>query len=80
MEKILITGVSGFIGFHLVKLLLNNDYEVVGIYNMNNYYDIRLKEKRLEILKKYDNYTFYKIDLKYKKDIDNIFKNIGLIM
>ncbi len=73
-EKILITGASGFIGFHLAKLLLNKNYEVVGIDNMNDYYDIRLKEGRLEILKKYDNYTFYKMDLKDKEDIDSIFK------
>ncbi len=73
-EKILITGASGFIGFHLAKLLLKNNYEVVGIDNMNDYYDIRLKEGRLEILKKYDNYTFYKIDLKDKESIDNLFE------
>ncbi|SFJ38835.1 UDP-glucuronate 4-epimerase [Terrisporobacter glycolicus] len=73
-SKILITGASGFIGFHLAELLLKNEYEVVGIDNMNDYYDIRLKEGRLEILKKYRNYTFYKIDLKDKQDIDNIFE------
>ena len=73
-EKILITGSSGFIGFHLAELLLNKGYEVVGIDNMNDYYDVRLKEGRLEILQKYDNYTFYKIDLKDKEDIDNLFE------
>lgn len=73
-EKILITGGAGFIGFHLAELLLKSNYEVVGIDNMNDYYDTRLKEGRLEILKKYDNYTFYKIDLKDKEYIDNLFK------
>ena len=73
-EKILITVASGFIGFHLVEFLLNKGYDVVGIDNMNNYYDIRLKEGRIEILKKYNNYTFYKIDLKDKESIDNLFK------
>ena len=73
-DKILITGSSGFIGFHLAELLLNKGYKVVGIDNMNDYYDVRLKEGRLEILQKYDNYTFYKIDLKDKEDIDNLFE------
>ncbi|WP_042273613.1 NAD-dependent epimerase [[Clostridium] dakarense] len=72
--KILITGASGFIGFHLAELLLKNNYQVVGIDNMNDYYDVRLKEGRLEILRTYDNYTFYKIDLKNKEEIDKIFK------
>ena len=53
---------------------INKEYEVVGIDNMNDYYDVRLKEGRLEILKKYENYTFYKIHLKDKEDIDNIFE------
>ena len=73
-EKILITGASGFIGFHLAELLLKNEYEVVGIDNMNDYYDVRLKKGRLNILQKYDNYTFYKMDLKDKEDIDNLFE------
>ena len=73
-EKILITGASGFVGFHLAELLLKKGYEVVGIDNMNDYYDVRLKELRLEILRKYDNYTFYKMDLKNKEDIDNLFE------
>ena len=73
-KKVLITGSSGFIGFHLAKLLLKNNYEVVGIDNMNDYYDVRLKKGRLEILQKYDNYTFYKIDLKDKEDIDSLFE------
>jgi len=42
-EKILITGAAGFIGFHLSKLLLDNDYEVIGIDNLNDYYDPNLK-------------------------------------
>lgn len=74
MNKILITGGAGFIGFHLTKLLLEEGYSVVGIDNINDYYDIRLKEARLDKLKKYNNYKFYKIDLKDKIKIDNIFK------
>lgn len=73
-EKVLITGASGFIGFHISNFLLKKKFEVVGIDNMNNYYDIKLKESRLNILKQYENYKFYKIDLKNKEDVDCIFK------
>ena len=73
-KKILVTGSSGFIGFHLSELLLKNNYQVVGIDNMNDYYDIKIKEGRLELLKKYSNFIFYKIDLKDKNDIDNLFE------
>ena len=71
--KVLITGAAGFIGFHLAKYLLDKEYEVIGIDNLNNYYDIRLKEERLNILKEYAEFKFYKIDLKDKESIDNIF-------
>ncbi|MBX9890547.1 MAG: GDP-mannose 4,6-dehydratase [Amoebophilaceae bacterium] len=50
----LITGVIGFIGFHLAKSLLLRGYSVLGIDNMNDYYDIRLKEERLRYLKNID--------------------------
>ena len=50
----LITGVIGFIGFHLAKSLLLMGYSVLGIDNMNDYYDIRLKEERLRYLKNID--------------------------
>lgn len=73
-NNILITGGAGFIGFHLSKLLINQGYTVVGIDNMNEYYDIRLKEGRLNILEDYNNYTFYKIDLKDKESINKLFK------
>ena len=72
-EKVLITGAAGFIGFHLSNLLLEKGYVVVGIDNLNDYYDIRLKEGRLEILEGKENFTFKKIDLKDKEDIDELF-------
>ena len=51
--KVLITGCAGFIGFHTTLHLLNNtNYQIFGIDNLNNYYDVSLKEKRLQILKK----------------------------
>ena len=57
--KILITGSAGFIGFHLCQKLLEKN-QVIGIDNLNNYYDTSLKKKRNVILKKKKNYLFYK--------------------
>ncbi len=74
--KILITGSSGFIGFHLSKLLLEKGNAIHGIDTMNNYYDVNLKKARLSILKKYRNFSFTKVDLEDSKKIENIFKKI----
>lgn len=71
--KILVTGSAGFIGFHLSYLLLSKGNKVIGIDNMSDYYDVKLKEDRQEILKQNDNFTFYKIDLKDKEQIDDLF-------
>jgi len=73
-NKVLITGAAGFIGFHLSRLLLEQGYEIVGIDNLNDYYDVALKEGRLEILSNHENFVFHKIDLKDKADIDKLFK------
>ena len=59
MSKILVTGSAGFIGFHLCKKLFKMGKKVVGIDNINNYYDQKLKLSRLKILKK-DKIFFYK--------------------
>jgi UDP-glucuronate 4-epimerase len=72
-SKILITGAAGFIGFHLSSLLLDKGLQVVGIDNINDYYDINLKEGRLALLTKKDNFIFHKIDLKDKAAIDELF-------
>ncbi len=72
--KILITGAAGFIGFHLSKKLLDQSYQVIGIDNLNDYYDPKLKEARLNILSKYDEFIFHKVDLKDKPAIDSIFE------
>ena len=72
--KILITGAVGFIGFHLSKKLLEEDYQVIGIDNLNGYYDPGLKKARLEILGKYNNFSFHKVDLKDKSEVDSIFE------
>ena len=72
--KILITGSSGFIGFHLSRLLLENNHKVHGFDSMNNYYDVKLKNSRLKILSKYKNFTFSKGRLENRKKLDSIFK------
>jgi len=73
--KILITGSSGFIGFHLAKKLLESGNNVHGIDSMNNYYDVNLKNSRLKILKKYKNFSFTKTKLENKKKLNKIFYN-----
>lgn len=74
MPKILVTGAAGFIGFHLSKLLCqNNQYSIIGIDNLNNYYDVNLKSDRLNQLETYKNFNFHKIDLVDKKAIDDLF-------
>ncbi|WP_350345137.1 NAD-dependent epimerase [Proteinivorax tanatarense] len=70
----LIAGSAGFIGFHLSNLLLNKNCQVVGLDNLNTYYDPKLKEDRLEILNKYENFEFYQVDLQDKEEIDKLFK------
>ena len=72
-SKILITGAAGFIGFHLAKFMLERRYFVVGLDNLNSYYDPKLKEDRLDILRAYGNFVFYRADLKKKPVVDEIF-------
>lgn len=72
--KILITGAAGFIGFHLSKKLLDDSYQIIGIDNLNDYYAPSLKQSRLEILGKYNNFNFHKVDLKDKAAVDHIFE------
>ena len=72
--KILITGSSGFIGFHLSKLLLKKGNKVHGFDSMNNYYDVKLKKARYKILKKFKNFSFTKNKLENKKILEKTFK------
>ena len=73
--KILVTGCAGFIGYHLVlSLLSSTNHEIIGIDNINNYYDTKLKKRRLKILNKELKFKFYKIDLKNKNILNNNFK------
>lgn len=75
-KTILITGASGFIGSNLCRVLLKqyNDIKIIGIDNMNDYYDVALKEYRLNQLKNYSNYTFIKGDISDKKLVDDVFE------
>lgn len=69
MRKVLLTGCAGFIGYHLAKKLLLNSFHVVGADNINPYYDVKLKEARLENLNTHTNFKFYKKDISDKSNI-----------
>ncbi len=71
--KILITGSAGFIGFHLARKLISEGWQVIGIDNLNDYYDPKLKEDRLAILQKHKDFVFKKVDLKDKTAVDAVF-------
>lgn len=70
----LITGGAGFIGFHLSKRLLEQGARVIGFDNMNDYYEVSLKEARLSILQKYERFTFVKGDLADKAAVFAVFE------
>ncbi len=63
MRTVLLSGCAGFIGYHLAKKLLSNSFLVVGVDNMNPYYDVQLKEKRLRILQEDSNFFFHQKDI-----------------
>lgn len=75
-KSVFITGVAGFIGSNLAKRLLSTveDVKVVGLDNMNHYYDVRLKEARLNELEQFDNFSFVKGNLADKAVIESIFE------
>lgn len=75
-KRILITGAAGFIGFYLSKRLLDLGGAVVGIDNLNDYYDVNLKYARLELLKPYSNFTFHEVDIADKAALDELFAEV----
>ena len=75
MKKILLTGAAGFIGWKTSEKLLDKGFEVVGVDNMNDYYDVRLKEWRLNQLLPHKNFKFYKIDIEARDALKELFKS-----
>ena len=73
MKTHLVTGSAGFIGFYLSKKLLLNNNLVIGVDNLNSYYDVNLKKTRLNELKKYNNFIFFEADVVNKQKIMDIF-------
>jgi UDP-glucuronate 4-epimerase len=73
MSKVLVTGAAGFIGYHLTKRLIKSGHTVIGIDNMNAYYEVTLKESRLNDLKTLPGFQFQAIDLQDKKALDALF-------
>lgn len=73
MKKILVTGAAGFIGFHYAKVLVETGHEVLGIDNLNDYYDVSLKQARLRELERFDNFTFTKLEMADKEVIAEYF-------
>ena len=74
MKKILVTGSAGFIGAKVSEMLLEEDYQVVGLDNLNDYYDVNLKLWRLEKLKKHSNFIFNKITIENYNELKTIFR------
>lgn len=74
MERILVTGAAGFIGYHLTNRLINEGYAVTGLDNLNPYYDINLKKARLSKLQSKNGFYFVKCDLEDEEKIKGLFK------
>lgn len=73
-KKYFITGSAGFIGFYLTQSLLKQGAEVIGLDNLNDYYEVSLKEERLALLKEHKNFTFIKGDLADKENLLAVFR------
>jgi len=71
--KTLVTGAAGFIGFHVSRVLLERGDEVVGLDNLNDYYDPRLKQARLDMLRPFENFRFVKAELADRVEMENLF-------
>ncbi|MGD8963748.1 MAG: NAD-dependent epimerase [Desulfobacterales bacterium] len=79
-QDVLVTGAAGFIGYHLAERLLGDGCGVVGLDNLNPYYDVTLKEARLERLQKEPNFTFVQTDLAERKQLQDLFARSGFDM
>jgi UDP-glucuronate 4-epimerase len=76
-KPVLVTGAAGFIGYHLAERLLGEGRRVVGLDNLNDYYDPTLKEARLERLEARDGFTFARIDLADRRKMEALFATYG---
>ena len=76
-ERILVTGCAGFIGMHLCKSLLDDGYNILGIDNLNDYYDSKLKRNRLKILKNYDLFSFLKLDITDLNELSYVYRDFN---
>ncbi len=72
--NILVTGAAGFIGFHVCKRLLERGERVTGVDNMNDYYDVSLKEARLAMLLPFEGFTFVKADIADRNAMEELFR------
>ncbi|MDB2439716.1 SDR family NAD(P)-dependent oxidoreductase [Hellea sp.] len=75
---ILLTGAAGFIGFHAAKRLLSEGHQVIGLDNLNDYYDVKLKQARLAELKKHKSFEFHKVDISNHEALDAAVKDRGI--
>ncbi len=76
--KYLVTGAAGFIGFHVTQRLLAAGHQVVGLDNLNDYYDVNLKTARLDLIKNHPEFTFVKGDLADREGIAELFRDSAL--
>lgn len=77
-QTILVTGAAGFIGFHLSKKLLDNGHQVIGVDNLNPYYDVSLKKARVDLLKPFESFAFHKEDIQNLTGIKKIFQKYAI--
>jgi len=75
MKTVLLTGAAGFIGWKTAEFLLKAGHKVIGVDNLNNYYDVRLKEYRKKDLEKYENFKFYPVDIENLQALEILFND-----
>src|SRR5690606_3851095 len=77
MARVLVTGVAGFIGFHLTRRLLDRGDEVIGVDNVNDYYDVRLKRDRLAQLSGQERFRFEELDVADRAAMSRLFADVA---